>query len=141
MGVSRLEHVNIRCARLAATKAFYIDIIGLADGPRPKFPFGGAWLYCGDTAVIHLVDAADHPGSWTGTLEKEVGARASNAASGLDTGAFDHVAFHGEDFDGMREALRMAGLKFRDRVVPGTGLKQIFVPDPEGVMVELNFDA
>jgi len=41
----------------------------------------------------------------------------------------------------MREKLRAAGLAFRDRVVPGTGLKQIFVPDPEGVMVELNFDA
>jgi catechol 2,3-dioxygenase-like lactoylglutathione lyase family enzyme len=136
MGVSRLEHVNIRCARLAATKGFYIDIIGLSDGPRPEFPFGGAWLYCGDTAVIHLVDAADHPGSWTGTL-----ARASDHQSGLDTGAFDHVAFRGVDFEGMREKLRAAKLAFRDRVVPGTGLKQIFVPDPEGVMVELNFDA
>jgi catechol 2,3-dioxygenase-like lactoylglutathione lyase family enzyme len=134
MGVSRLEHVNIRCHRLAATTAFYVDIIGLTVGPRPAFPFGGAWLYCGDTAVVHLVDAADHPGSWTGTLERETQA-------GADTGAFDHVAFHGEDFDAMREALRAAGLKFRDRVVPGTGLKQIFVPDPEGVMVELNFDA
>ena len=134
MGVSRLEHVNIRCTRLAATKAFYIEIIGLSEGPRPDFPFRGAWLYCGDTAVVHLVEAADHPGSWTGTLARE-------SQGGADTGAFDHVAFHGEDFEGMREALRAAGLQFRDRVVPGTGLKQIFVPDPEGVMVELNFDA
>ncbi len=85
--------------------------------------------------MIHLVDAADHPGSWTGTL-----ARASDHQTGLDTGAFDHVAFRGGDFEGMREKLRAAKLAFRDRVVPGTGLKQIFVPDPEGVMVELNFD-
>ena len=134
MGVSRLEHVNIRCARLAATTAFYVDIIGLTVGPRPDFPFRGAWLYCGDTAVVHLVEAADHPGSWTGTLARDTATDAS-------TGAFDHVAFHGEDFEGMRTALRAAGLAFRDRVVPGTGLKQIFVPDPEGVMVELNFDA
>ena len=135
MGVSRLEHVNIRCNRLAATRAFYIDIIGLSDGARPDFPFRGAWLYCGATAVVHLVEAADHPGSWTGTLEKE----ASSPAG--DTGAFDHVAFHGEDFEDMKAKLEAAGLKFRHRVVPGTGLKQIFVPDPEGVMVELNFDA
>jgi catechol 2,3-dioxygenase-like lactoylglutathione lyase family enzyme len=135
-GVSRLEHVNIRCSRLAATRQFYIDIIGLRDGARPDFPFRGAWLYCGDTAVVHLVEAADHPGSWTGTLE-----RASDTQTGLDTGAFDHVAFHGEDFEGMKAKLDAAGLKFRHRVVPGTGLKQIFVPDPEGVMVELNFDA
>ncbi len=136
MGVSRLEHVNIRCTRLAATRAFYIDVIGLAEGPRPDFPFRGAWLYCGDTAVVHLVEAADHPCSWTGTLE-----RASDKTPGLDTGAFDHVAFHGEDFEEMKARLDAAGMKFRHRTVPGTGLKQIFVPDPEGVMVELNFDA
>ena len=136
MGVSRLEHVNIRCNRLAATIAFYTEIIGLVVGPRPAFPFGGAWLYCGDTAVVHLVEAADHPGSWSGTLE-----RASDTTPGLDTGAFDHVAFRGMDFDGMKAKLQAAGLKFRDRVVPGNGLRQIFVPDPEGVMVELNFDA
>jgi catechol 2,3-dioxygenase-like lactoylglutathione lyase family enzyme len=135
MGVSRLEHVNIRCNRLAATIAFYTDVIGLTVGPRPAFPFGGAWLYCGDTAVVHLVDAADHPGSWTGTLER------GGDTAGPGTGAFDHVAFHGEDFDGMKAKLVAAGLKFRDRIVPGNGLRQIFVPDPEGVMVELNFDA
>jgi catechol 2,3-dioxygenase-like lactoylglutathione lyase family enzyme len=136
MGVSRLEHVNIRCNRLAATIAFYTEILGLTMGPRPAFPFGGAWLYCGDTAVVHLVDAAEHPGSWSGTLARDGG-----AAAGPGTGAFDHVAFHGEDFEAMKARLNGAGLTFRDRVVPGTGLKQIFVPDPEGVMVELNFDA
>ncbi len=136
MGVSRLEHVNIRCTRLAATKAFYIDLLGLAEGPRPDFPFRGAWLYCGDTAVVHLVEAADHPGSWTGTLE-----RASDTQPGSDTGAFDHVAFHGEDFEGMKKKLAAAGLAFRERAVPGSTLRQLFVPDPEGVMVELNFHA
>ena len=135
MGVSRLEHVNIRCSRLAATLEFYIDIIGLSEGPRPDFPFRGAWLYCGDTAVVHLVEAADHPGSWTGTLE-----RASDKQAGLDTGAFDHVAFRATDFDRMKARLTAAGIGFRDRVVPGMALRQIFVPDPEGVMVELNFE-
>ncbi len=134
MGVSRLEHVNIRCARLAATIAFYVDVLGLSEGPRPNFPFRGAWLYCGDTAVVHLVEAADHPGSWTGTLE-----RASDTQTGLDTGAFDHVAFHGEDFEGMKAKLSAAGIAFRERAVPGGSLRQLFVPDPEGVMVELNF--
>jgi catechol 2,3-dioxygenase-like lactoylglutathione lyase family enzyme len=140
MGVSRLEHVNIRCNRLAATRAFYIDIVGLSEGARPDFPFRGAWLYCGDTAVVHLVEAADHPGSWTGTLEREVGPRASDTTPGLDTGAFDHVAFRATDFNGMKAKLTAAGIGFRDRVVPGMALRQIFVPDPEGVMVELNFE-
>jgi len=135
MGVSRLEHVNIRCARREATRQFYVDIIGLSEGPRPDFPFRGHWLYCGDTPVVHLVEAADHAGSWTGTL-----ARASDTQPGLDTGAFDHVAFRGEDFDAMRRKLVDSGTAFRERVVPGGRLRQLFVPDPEGVMVELNFE-
>ena len=41
----------------------------------------------------------------------------------------------------MKAKLTAAGVGFRDRVVPGMTLRQIFVPDPEGVMVELNFEA
>ena len=39
----------------------------------------------------------------------------------------------------MRARLNQAGLTFRERVVPGGALKQLFVPDPEGVLVEINF--
>ena len=28
---------------------------------------------------------------------------------------------------------------FRERIVPGGRLKQLFIPDPEGVLVEINF--
>jgi catechol 2,3-dioxygenase-like lactoylglutathione lyase family enzyme len=57
------------------------------------------------------------------------------------TGAFDHVAFHGDDFEGMRARLKDTGVIFKERVVPGGRLKQLFVPDPEGVLVEINFRA
>ena len=55
------------------------------------------------------------------------------------TGSFDHVAFRGDDFAAMRERLQKAGMTFRERVVPGGALSQLFVPDPEGVLVEINF--
>ena len=131
MAVLALEHVTIRCAQRQRTRDFYVELLGLTEGARPDFPFRGHWLYLGGVPVIHLVEAADKGSAWGG----------EPGSAGTDTGPFDHVAFHGEDFEGMRRALRAAGLAFRDRVVPGTGLKQIFVPDPEGVMVELNFDA
>jgi catechol 2,3-dioxygenase-like lactoylglutathione lyase family enzyme len=134
MGVSRLEHINIRCTRLQATRDFYVGLMGLTEGPRPNFPFRGHWLYLGDVPVIHLAEAADHPGSWSGTLARE-------DVDGTSTGPFDHVAFRGEDFEAMRAKLAAAGLRFRERIVPGGALKQLFVPDPEGVMVELNFEA
>jgi len=39
----------------------------------------------------------------------------------------------------MRTKLAAANVEFRERVVPGGRLKQLFVPDPEGVLVEINF--
>ena len=48
--------MNIRTERVDALAAFYAEILGLRRGPRPPFAFGGAWLYCSDRAVVHLVE-------------------------------------------------------------------------------------
>ncbi|HVW74688.1 MAG TPA: VOC family protein [Rhizomicrobium sp.] len=131
MGVQVLEHVTIRCANLARTRDFYVDLMGLAEGERPDFPFRGHWLYLGGVPVIHLVEASDTAGAWG--REKAL----PKAEDG--TGSFDHVAFRGDDFQAMRARLQDAGVTFKERVVPGGRLSQLFVPDPEGVLVEINF--
>jgi catechol 2,3-dioxygenase-like lactoylglutathione lyase family enzyme len=131
MGVQALEHVTIRCAQLGRTRDFYVELMGLTEGDRPAFPFRGHWLYLGGTPVIHLVEASDSAGAWGGRLvipTPEEG-----------TGSFDHVAFRGDDFQAMRARLTQAGIAFKERVVPGGQLSQLFVPDPEGVLVEINF--
>ena len=56
-----LDHVNIRTANLAALRRFYSDVLGLKDGARPPFKFGGAWLYCGEQAAVHLVEVGQAP--------------------------------------------------------------------------------
>ncbi len=129
MAVLALEHVTIRCAQRQRTRDFYVELLGLAEGERPDFPFRGHWLYLGGVPVIHLVEAADKGSAWGG----------EPGVAGMDTGPFDHVAFQGEDFDAMRARLTDAGITFRERAVPGGKLKQLFVPDPEGVLVEINF--
>lgn len=129
MTVSALEHITIRCAQLRRTRDFYVDVIGLGEGPRPDFPFRGHWLYLGDVPVVHLVEAADKGSAWGGE---------PGAAEG-DTGPFDHVAFRGDDFAAMRTRLAAAGVAFRERVVPGGALSQLFARDPDGVLVEINF--
>lgn len=128
MPAEQLEHVTVRCADLDATRAFYADILGLSVGPRPDFPFKGHWLYCGGVPVVHLVDKAE--------TERR---HSDRAHAGVDTGALDHVAFRGGDIDAMRATLRTAGLEFRETGVPGGRLQQIFVSDPNGVLIELNF--
>jgi catechol 2,3-dioxygenase-like lactoylglutathione lyase family enzyme len=131
LAVQALEHVTIHCAHLQRTRDFYVEFLGLREGERPAFPFRGYWLYLGGIPVVHLVEAADKAGAWSREIV------IPDAASG--TGAFDHVAFRGDDPAAMKAWLQKAGMTFRERVVPGGAVAQLFVPDPEGVLVEINF--
>lgn len=120
MTVSALEHVNIRTPDLEATRRFFIEVVGLEDGPRPNFAFPGAWLYCGGTAVIHLIGDADRP--------RQEG-----------SGTVDHVAFGATDYAGFVERVKAQGIAHEVRDVPGGEIRQVFVHDPNGVKVEINF--
>ncbi|MBW0168933.1 MAG: VOC family protein [Hydrogenophaga sp.] len=138
MGIS-LNHFSIRTTDLAATRAFYVDLLGLQEGPRPEFPFPGYWLYQGPkeafaNAAVHVIgiDPNDRSG-----LEGYLGER--NEASLKGSGAVDHVAFFATDLAGMLQRLRAAGVEPRERTVPGVGLHQLFLDDPSGVVVELNY--
>ena len=134
-----LNHFSIRTTDLAATRAFYVDLLGLVEGPRPAFPFPGHWLYQGPTdryanAAVHVIgiDPADASG-----LENYLGERAPEQLSG--SGAVDHVAFFATGLEAMLARLREQGVVARERTVPGVGLHQLFLDDPSGVVVELNF--
>ena len=125
MGVSVgvLDHFNIRTRKLADTVRFYEDIMGLEKGARPNFAFPGAWMYSEGKAVVHLVDI-----SKTEEPQKP------------DSGVVHHVAFASRDFAGMKQRLKSKGLPFDVREVPGVDVWQIFVTDPNGVMIELNYE-
>lgn len=125
MPLTQLNHVTVRTDDLDGTRDFYSDVLGLSAGPRPPLSFPGYWLYCGENPVVHLVPR----GSETG------------GGDGDNTGNFDHVAFTAEDFEDMRERLRKLGISFRERDVPGARIRQLFLQDPNQVMIELNFPA
>jgi catechol 2,3-dioxygenase-like lactoylglutathione lyase family enzyme len=123
MPLTQLNHVTVRTDDLEGTRDFYSEALGLRDGFRPPLTFPGYWLYCGEQAVVHLVPRSGQIG----------------AGPGDTTGNFDHVAFVAEDFDGMRARFARLGLDFSEREVPGIRLKQLFVQDPNKVMIEINF--
>lgn len=134
-----LNHFSIRTLDLEATRAFYVDLLGLQVGPRPDFPFPGLWLYQGPTTVyanaaVHVIglDRNDPSG-----LQGYLGDR--DEASLQGSGAVDHVAFFATDLPAMMARLQAAGVAWRERTVPGVGLHQVFLDDPSGVMVELNY--
>jgi catechol 2,3-dioxygenase-like lactoylglutathione lyase family enzyme len=124
MSVGVLDHFNIRTRKLADTVRFYEDVLGLEKGARPNFAFPGAWMYSEGKAVVHLVDI-----SQTDEQQKP------------DSGVVHHVAFVSRGFAGMKQRLQSRGMTFNSRQVPGGDLWQIFVNDPNGVMIELNYEA
>ncbi len=118
MALKGLDHVTVNCADLDRSRAFYAEVLGMNDGARPAFPFPGAWLYLGERPVVHLVGAAK-------------GAE--------NTGSFDHVAFEAEDFAGVRARLDEMKIDYRENAFPAARLHQLFLRDPDGVKIELNF--
>jgi len=125
MPLVQLNHITVRTDDLEGTRDFYRDALGLTVGPRPALSFPGYWLYCGNDPVIHLVPQSN----------------ATGGGSSPDTGSFDHVAFVAADFEAMRERFKSLGVKFREQEIPSARLRQLFLQDPNKVMVELNFPA
>lgn len=125
MPVSDINHYNLRgsMAQLESLRDWYRDAIGLTVGDRPPFGNRGFWLYANERPLLHLSEEA--PGE-------------SHPAPGR--GTFDHVAFTCADFAGMRERLDGMGVAYRVADVPLTRTRQIFLRDPAGNGVELNFE-
>jgi len=124
VSVGALDHFNVRTRQLDETVRFYCDVLGLTSGQRPNFSFPGAWLYSDGRAVVHLVDISP-----------------TEEAQKPDSGVVHHVAFMSRGFEAMKAHLETTGVAFRTVQVPGGELWQIFVRDPNGVMVELNYTA
>ncbi|XXQ54066.1 VOC family protein [Xenophilus aerolatus] len=122
-----LHHFTIRCAPAAldAVRAFYCEVLGMATGPRPDFPFDGHWLYVGETAVVHLAAVLDE------TAPREP------AAPGP---GFDHVSLRATGLEHTRRWLRQQAIPFEELPVPGWPLQQIFLRDPAGAKIELTFE-
>lgn len=126
--IEGLNHVSIRAADIERSRDFYVGVLGFVEGPRPPFPFPGYWLYCGDSAALHIVGAG-------AGLEDYLGERATGG------GAVDHIAFQARDRAAVRQRLEQLGVDYREREVPLLNLGQLFITDPDGVQIELNFPA
>ena len=101
---------------------FYCNVVGLTEGFRPIFERFGFWLYVGDKDVLHLI------------TPKEGDGRSPQKSS------FDHIAFKTANYQDVLQKLKSLGIPFEERPIPGMTGHQIFLKDPVGNRVELNFD-
>lgn len=130
MPLGALQHYTIEPSDLERTKNFYCDVLGLENGDRPPLGFPGYWLYSGGVATVHLL----------GERKPREGIVVRGSAAKFEnTGRVDHIAFAATDIDGMRKRLQSNNVKFREQTIPRTSGQQIFLYDPDGVGVELNF--
>jgi catechol 2,3-dioxygenase-like lactoylglutathione lyase family enzyme len=123
MGIERLDHVNVVTPQLEKMVKWYSDVLGLSVGPRPAFPFPGAWLYAGERPVVHLVDSAD----------TKVGAEVALK--------LEHFAFAASDMAAFEATLSAHNQPFEKSTVAGTTLTQFHIADPDGNHIHVDFDA
>ena len=124
----KLFHAALRTADLAASVRFYTEVMGMVAVARPPFDFPGAWLapaQAGAEATIHLY----------------AGSAAEDADGSVPTGsgALDHLSIVCGGYAAFRARFERFCLPFRENLVPGTPLWQLFVYDPNGVQLELTF--
>jgi Predicted ring-cleavage extradiol dioxygenase len=120
MTIRAMDHFTIVTDRLDETLAFYASL-GLIDGPRPDFGIGGAWLYAADRPILHIVEVERMPEPRRGAL--------------------DHMAFTSEGLLGVVQRLSERGTPYRIIRTPSPFSRwQMFIEDPNGVEVELDFD-
>ncbi len=119
MPLTALDHYTIRTSDLDRSVRFYAEILGLESGARPPFRFPGAWLYCDGRPVVHLAQRGQKAGG--------------------EAGAVDHVAFRADGLADFTRHLAERGVAFEQSEVPGLALHQVFLRDPDGVRIEVNF--
>lgn len=124
MTILGLNHINLRAHRLLldSLKDFYCDVLGFRQGLRPEFPSFGYWLYVQETPLIHLSEARDDE-------ERML----------HNDGYLDHFAFTCSKLVDVEQSLQAHGIVYRKVQVPSTEQIQLFVQDPAGNNVELNF--
>lgn len=118
----RLEHFNIRGPMpfLEKVREFYVDIIGLSEGPRPDTSVRGYWLYADSRPVVHLAESDSH-------------------CRPLQPSFLDHIAFSCKDYPLISRRLDHYEIDYTTNRIPSAGLTQIFLYDPAGIRLELNF--
>jgi catechol 2,3-dioxygenase-like lactoylglutathione lyase family enzyme len=136
MPLSHIEHFLVAADDIDATRDWYARVLGMRSGPHPEFSFPVHWMYLGDVDVVHIGPSAKNASE---NQKRYLGRTSQGGAQG--TGAIDHIAFRATGLRGMIAHLRKEKIDFHQRRANGQALFQLFFLDPNGIKIELNFDA
>jgi catechol 2,3-dioxygenase-like lactoylglutathione lyase family enzyme len=119
MPAHTMSHFTILTKDVAATEAFYAEMLGLKTGYRPPISRPGVWLYADETPILHVIDPVQMPKEPAGVL--------------------DHMAFNATGLDDVVGKLKKRGIDYILYQQGETGTWQMFFHDVNGAKVELNF--
>ena len=135
MPLSYLEHALIQSTDIEATKDWYVNVLGMKVGPHPDFKVPVYWLFIGDKDVLHIAEG----GAKVSEARLKYAGQESQATYG--SGVVDHLAFRASGLLDMIAHLQKHRVEFKERQVDNQGLYQLFLHDPNGVKIELNYPA
>ena len=136
MPLSHIEHILVAADDIDATRDWYARVLGMTSGPHPDFGFPVHWMYLGKVDIVHIGPSA----KMAGENQKRYLGRTSQGG-GAGTGAIDHIAFRATGLKEMISHLTTEGIPFTQRRANGQALFQLFFLDPNGIKIELNYDA
>ena len=118
-----VSHISVTVTNLEDARGFYGGVLGLREISRPDFRFPGAWYALDGDLALHV------------TVKDTMPLRP------VDPGRFDtrdpHFALAVADADETHARIQASGLPFYDFADTPTGLRQLFIRDPAGNMIEL----
>jgi catechol 2,3-dioxygenase-like lactoylglutathione lyase family enzyme len=117
MKIDQLNHVAIHVADVETSAAFYRDVLGLEQLPRPAFSFPGAWFSLGPGQALHLIGERDQP--------------VHSHRRGT------HFALRVDSIRAAEANLQAQGIEIFGPKQRPDGAWQIFLQDPDGHVVEL----
>jgi catechol 2,3-dioxygenase-like lactoylglutathione lyase family enzyme len=117
--VKGFSHTAVRISDADKSIGFYEKVLGLKKLPRPNFPFAGAWMAVGESA-IHLISSENR-----GMKPDPLGG---------------HIALDVADFDETKRTLQEMGIEFLEAPSNMGAGRQLWILDPDGNTVELRTD-
>ena len=136
MPISHIEHFLVASDDIDATRDWYARVLGMTSGHHPDFGFPVHWMYVDDIDIVHIGPSARQAGE---IQKKYLGRTSQKTEEG--TGALDHIAFRATGLRQMLEHLKREKVPFTQRRANGQALFQLFLYDPNGIKIELNYAA
>ncbi len=119
MEIKLLEHMNLRTADIHRLEEWYSKVLGLKRGYRPPFETTGCWLYAGNIPMVHILEVKDQ--------------------KICDDPTMEHFALRVSGLKGFIKTLKEMNISYRTARVPELRVFQIYITDPDGNNMHLDF--